>query len=245
MNLCWRFFSRAKSMTNKTKLTAVAIIIVFLASPTVILAINSLQNTTLHVPLASSPVRVACVGDSITQDSEYPSDLQSLLGQNYSVGNFGARGSTVLINSWKPYLYQPELQKAEDFQPDIVVIMLGTNDDLIGLQQYNESFTGDYSKLIYCFQQFDSQPQILIAQSPPIFSNSSDLSASYLSDVIIPKTMDLANSLNLPSVDVYSAFGNHSDYFVDGIHPNSDGAAVIASEVYDSINAEVPFSGEP
>jgi acyl-CoA thioesterase I len=225
-------------MTNKTKLTAIVIVIVFLVSPVAVLAVNNFQNSKLSVPSHRSPIHVACVGDSITEDSGYPSDLQTLLGGNYSVGNFGARGSTVLINSWKPYMYQPELQKAEDFQPDIVVVMLGTNDDLIGLQRYNESFEGDYAQLISSFQKLDCNPKILIAESPPIFSNSSDLSAQYFSNIIIPKTVDLANKLNLPIVDVYDAFGNHSDYFVDGVHPNSDGAAVIASEVYDAINAD-------
>ena len=28
-----------------------------------------------------------------------------------------------------------------------------------------------------------------------------------------------------------------SDYFIDGVHPNSQGATLIATEVYDSINS--------
>jgi acyl-CoA thioesterase I len=228
-------------MINKTKFAAVAFAIIFLVSPAVVLAIDNFQNTKLNMPSPSSPIRVACVGDSITEDSEYPSDLQTLLGANYSVGNFGSRGSTVLTNSWKPYIYQPELWKAESFQPDVVVVMLGTNDDLKNLQQYNETFEEDYGKLIHSFQQLASKPKIIIIESPPIFSNNSDLSAQYFSNVIIPKTLDLANSMNLPVVDVYDAFGNHTDYFLDGIHPNSEGATVIASEVYDAINEELPY----
>lgn len=228
-------------MKNITKLAVVAFAIIFLVSPAVVLAINNFQNTKPPVPSSSSPLRVACVGDSITQDSEYPSDLQSLLGPNYLVGNFGSRGATVLTNSWKPYIYQAEFLKAESFQPDVVVVMLGTNDDVKNLQQYNETFEEDYAKLIYSFQQLDSKPKILIAESPPILSNNSDLSPQYFSNVIIPKTLDLANNLKLPVIDVYDAFGNHTDYFLDGIHPNSEGATVIASEVYNAINAEFPY----
>jgi hypothetical protein len=47
--------------------------------------------------------------------------------------------------------------------------------------------------------------------------------------------------MNLPVVDFYDTFGNHTDYFVDGIYSNSDGATVIASEVYDTINEELPY----
>src|SRR5208283_2415562 len=107
------------------------------------------------------------------------------------------------------------------------------------LRAYNASFEEDYAKLIASFQQLVSTPQIYIVKPPPIFSNSSDLSLPYFNDVIIPKIEDLANNMNLPLIDVYTAFGNHADYFVDGVHPNSQGAALIASEVYKAINPQM------
>ena len=64
------------------------------------------------------------------------------------------------------------------------------------------------------------------------------MSPAYLSDTIIPKTENVANNLNLPIIDVYDAFGNNSSYFVDGVHPNSQGADLIASQVYDAINEQ-------
>jgi lysophospholipase L1-like esterase len=130
---------------------------------------------------------------------------------------------------------QPEFQQALDFKPNIVIIMLGTNDDLGMLRPSNSSFEEDYAKLIKAFQQLESEPKIWIMTPPPIFSNSSDLSSPYLSGVIIPKINDLANKMNLPIINVYAAFGDHSDYFVDGVHPNNQGAAIIASEVYKAI----------
>jgi lysophospholipase L1-like esterase len=42
--------------------------------------------------------------------------------------------------------------------------------------------------------------------------------------------------LNLPTVDVNSALANHPEYFDDGVHPNSDGAMVIASEINNAID---------
>lgn len=216
---------------------AIAIALVVLASPLAVLKIVDSQNTHSQTSSIGNSIRVACVGDSITEGCGYPSDLQLLLGDNYTVGNFGASGSTVLLNSWKPYMDQPEFQSAKAFEPNIVIIMLGTNDDLMSLHQYNESFEHDYTQLITSFQQLQSKPQIWIALSPPIFSNSSDLSPTYLIDTIIPKTQDLANKMNLPTIDVYSAFGDRADYFKDGVHPNSQGAALIATEVYNAINS--------
>lgn len=223
-------------MAKKTKLLVIATAVILLISSFAAYKIVNLQNPKVTSGSTGGPIRIACVGDSITEITGYPSALQKLLGDNYIVGNFGVTGSTVLLNSWKPYMYQPQFENAEAFEPDIVVIMLGTNDDLKSLEQYNESFEDDYSTLISSFQQLQSNPRVLIANSPPIFSNSSDLSPSYLANTIIPETNELANKLSLPLIDVYTSFGNHFDYFEDGVHPNSLGAALIASDVYDAIS---------
>jgi acyl-CoA thioesterase-1 len=219
----------------KTKMKRLAVVIALMISVPVMAGFQSmnLQNKDIFIP-----IRVACVGDSITAITGYPSDLQSLLGTNYSVGSFGVTGSTVLLNSWKPYMDQPAFKTALDFRPNIVFIMLGTNDDLQDLRQYNESFEDDYSKLIVSFQRLDSKPQIWIMTPPPIFNNSSDLSNEYLAQTLVPDIENLTNSLNLPTININSAFGNHTDYFTDGLHPNSQGATLIASEAYEAVNTQ-------
>jgi lysophospholipase L1-like esterase len=222
-------------MNKQTKLMAIAISVVILISPIAVFKIINPQNSGFLPTASCSPVRVACVGDSITSVSGYPSDLQDMLGDNFTVGNFGSSGSTVSLNSWKPYMDQPEFESAEAFEPNIVVIMLGTNDDLMSLHQYNESFEGDYAQLISSFQGLQSKPDICIADSPPIFNDSVDLSPAYLTNTIVPKTNDLANRMNLSIIDVYDAFGSNSTYFEDGVHPNSQGAALIATEVYNAL----------
>ena len=112
-----------KSMNKKMKLLAIGIAIM-IVSGTAAVFIQTVENKKTP-PL---PIRVACVGDSIPRGSGYTVKLQSLLGTHYSVVNSGVDGSTVSLNSKRPYIRQPEFQKAEEFQPDIVVIMLGTND---------------------------------------------------------------------------------------------------------------------
>lgn len=198
-------------------------------------AILSVSQATHLASKDFAAIKVACVGDSITEISGYPSELQSLLGCNYMVENFGSSGSTVSLNSWKPYMDQPEFQKALQYQPNIVIIMLGTNDDLMMLHSENGTFQTDYTKLISQFQQLQSKPQIFIVKPPPIFSNSTDLSSSYMTQTIIPQIQQLANNLNLPLIDVFNAFGNHADYFLDGVHPNTVGAQLISNTIYKGI----------
>src|SRR5688572_13260471 len=82
------------------------------------------------------PIRVACVGDSITygygiKDRErdsYPAQLGALLGSKWDVRNFGVNGATALKKGTRPYSGLQAYQDALAFEPDIVVIKLGTND---------------------------------------------------------------------------------------------------------------------
>ena len=182
-----------------------------------------------------APIRVACVGDSITQGSGYPYKLQMLLGSNYTVRNFGVSGSTVSLNSTIPYMKQPAFKEAEAFDPDIVVIMLGTNDANPEIAYNEDNFSVDYTHLVSSFQELAGDQLIWAVKSPPIFSNTSSYNNTYLASTVLPEVDDVANQLNLPTTDMYSAFSNRSNFFMDGVHPNPDGATIIASKVYDAI----------
>jgi lysophospholipase L1-like esterase len=189
----------------------------------------------VEINVQGHPIRVACVGDSITYGSGYPSKLNDLLGSNYTVANFGVSGSTISTNSNMSYMDQPQFQEALDYHPDIVVIMLGTNDANTNITGGAGSFERDYSQLINSFQELTGVQLIWVVKSPPIFTINSSYNNTYLENTILPQIDDLANQKNLPTVDVYSAFENHSDYFMDGVHPDDEGASLIASHVYDAI----------
>ena len=85
------------------------------------------------------------------------------------------------------------------------------------------------------FKQLEGTQLIWVVKSPPIFTNNSSYNNSYLEGTVLPQIDKLADQMNLPTVDMYSALGNHSDYFMDGVHPDSNGASLIASNVYDAI----------
>src|ERR1043165_8271897 len=81
----------------------------------------------------SGPIRVACVGDSITygygikdrEHDSYPAQLGSLLGKKWEVQNFGVNGATALKKGTRSYSEQKSFQDALLFKPDVVVIQLG------------------------------------------------------------------------------------------------------------------------
>jgi len=181
-----------------------------------------------------SPVRVACVGDSITQGFYYPNYLQDLLGANYTVGNFGAGGSTVLISSDKPYVYRSAFQEALTFNAEIIVIMLGTNDATPTYYQQIDNFVVDYKTLINQFSV--EEPQIWLVKPPPIFDDGLGPNSANLVNGVIPRIEQVSRELDLPIIDVYTLLLSHPDYFTDGVHPTSEGAHVIAAAVYRAIS---------
>lgn len=179
--------------------------------------------------------RVACIGDSITELSNYPNDLQTMLGANYNVQNFGVSGTTVLINSGKPYIDQEAFQNAKGFLPNIVIILLGTNDARIDLYQSLNRFVADYKKLISQIQSLESKPKIFLVKPPPIYNKEHNLSDTNLQEGVIPRIEQVAKDLGLPTIDVYTSLANHPEYFMDGIHPDNEGAKIIANIIYKAI----------
>ena len=236
------------------KLLTIALVILLAASATSAYFVLTIKNES-----TSKIIRVACVGDSLTQSSAYPYDLWELLGSNgpytyenytqlpvkdhaqssntsYAVGNFGVGGTFVSLASDKPYLNSTAFQSVLKFQPNIIIIMLGTNDAQPALHPYNASFVGDYKTLIHTFQTLASKPKIWIVLPPPIFSSQNGkTSPEYFAQIVIPSIKQAANESNLPTIDVNSALADYSGYFPDGIHPNEEGGQLIANEIYNAI----------
>jgi len=204
----------------------------------VLLISLSIVATILEISLNNTEkVCVACIGDSITQGYGYPNKLQALLGANYTVENFGSSSSTVLLSTDKPYIYGVEFARAKEFQPDIAVVMLGTNDARTDYFKSVDNFVSDYLILIDELQALKSNPEIFLVKPPPLFNNCFSLENVNLLEGIIPRIEQIADEKGLPIIDVYSALENHPEYFQDGVHPNSEGATIIANELYKAITS--------
>lgn len=190
--------------------------------------------TSYIVVTQNKTIRVACVGDSITSDTLYPNDLQVLLGDKYAVVNFGVGRTTVSLQFEKPYFNQTDAQYAHLFEPDIVVIMLGTNDAYLSTEE-RSNFINDYRKLVDSFQTLSSKPKIFIVMPPPAFDNPTGLNASIVENDVLPLIKQTASNLNLPLIDAHTVLLGHPEDFKDGVHPNSKGAEVIATTIFNAI----------
>ena len=130
---------------------------------------------------AADPVRVACVGDSITEDS-YPAKLQEVLGSGWNVLNFGAGGRTMLRKA-DPFDHHPALSSS----PDIVIIALGTNDSKTPIWSgHKNEFIGDYVAMIKEFQTLPSHPKVYACLPPPAFPGNWGITEDVIRNEVIP-----------------------------------------------------------
>lgn len=212
---------------NRKSVTYISILIVIAVVSAV--AVNTIYN--------SGPIRVACIGDSITQYSGYTDELQTMLGPDYNVSNFGRSGATAMVCSETPYIYQNESTKAKEYNPNIAVIMLGTNDARTDHFKSVDNFITDYKEIISMLQGFGRNPKIFLVKPPPIFENNYSLESANFVDGIIPRIEQMADELGLTVIDVYSEMKDHPEYFGDGVHPNSEGTTIIAEKVYEAISS--------
>jgi lysophospholipase L1-like esterase len=94
-----------------------------------------------------------------------------MLGYSYEVKNFGVCGASVSLNSTIPYVDQPEFKKALDFDPDIIVVMLGTNDANPEIAYSEDNFKSDYTRIIRSFQSLHARTNLFVKS--PIFTSNS------------------------------------------------------------------------
>jgi len=191
--------------------------------------------------IQAQQIRVACVGNSITAgawleipaEDSYPGVLGNLLGPDYDVKNFGYSGSTLLKNTNSPYWGKPSYQYALGFFPDIVIIMLGSNDSKPENWIYSEEFEDDYISLIESFLIKNSDAQFILCFPPPILENTSRNET--LRREIIPKILSVADQTESNLINLFDSFKNRDDLYRDQIHPNEEGYQIIASMVFKKI----------
>lgn len=213
-------------------------------------------------------IRISCVGDSITYGaqapvgSDYPNQLQQMLGPGYTVGNFGKPGATLMEPKMEPdgkywYLTTDEYKAAKRSKPDIVVMMLGTNDalELIqypGFMEWNESrseaFTHAYESLVDEFISLESHPRVFLMFPPTLIGHHKSLNYK-----LKELAMKVAAAKQLSTIDPMTAFlavcpntcpncpGNQKCAWVhtNSVHPNAEGYKHIAMFVRDAVQQPV------
>lgn len=190
----------------------------------------------------TNEIKVACVGDSITEGhgltsqshSAYPAVLGNLLGTGYSVLNAGQGGATLVKDGDLPYWNCNEFSNVFDYQPDIIIVKLGTNDT----KSHNwdaEKFSRDYQALVDTFNSIQSRPRIYLCLPVPVFKTAWGINDSTLTNGVIPAITSIGKTNHLTIIDLYSKMKDYPEFFPDGVHPNEGGTKVMAEIIAEEI----------
>ncbi len=200
-----------------------------------------------------SPVKIACIGDSITYghgideiDREvysYPAMLGSMLGDGYEVGNFGKSASYILpgdspynLRSDKTLSYRDTQQYLDSitFAPDIVIIMLGTNDVTSFVDAESEAvIEEELENIIEIYQALESVQRVYVMTS--IFAPYSPAMVKASDGPLQKIQQRAAADTGAEFVDIYSLTRDYFDVMLhlsDRLHPDEDSYEAIPGAAY-------------
>lgn len=221
------------------------------------------QNWNEFTKSLDSMKKIACIGDSITwgftiirrQKYGYPAVLEELLNKGltekeFEVNNYGYNDSTARTDSEVPYVKKRVFLQAQKFLPDIALIMLGSNDTK-RINWSAEKYKEGYSFIVDTFLKCAGK--VYLMTPPPILNkieiregleiNRFDpamlsLNNDTLIHGVIPIIRQIAEEKGLPIIDINSAIGEITQYN-DGIHPNREGARIIATTIYERLKKDL------
>jgi lysophospholipase L1-like esterase len=197
----------------------------------------------------------ACAGDSITigwklkETDTYCYKLGVLLGSEYETSNFGHSARTMVkdrfgdINS---YWDSPMFTDSQAYGPDIVTIMLGTNDANPSVWSlYSTYYYADAVDMINVYKGLPGSPRVILMTCPPCKNGNSRNPGILEINAMIP---DIAADAGCEWVDVWTAIENSGlpdrDKFRDPIHLNGPAHTIIAELLYDYITTGGPVCGD-
>lgn len=193
--------------------------------------------------------KVICMGDSITygtgvaenRDTDsYPALLSNLLGETYEVYNYGAGGRTLQSSGNKPYSATGYIEETIKEQPDIVIIMLGTNDSKP--KNWNpKEYQAEYTKLVKTLQENLKKAEIYIMIPPAAFTSGTGWEHDGVIDNEVIRTelyeiiTCVGDRTKTNVIDLYAITEGHPEYYSDAVHPNREGNEVLAQAIYKAI----------
>ena len=207
-------------------------------------------------PYNGKKVRIAFIGDSITYGYKsedplamsYPAQLEELLGSRYEIGNFGKNAAYVLAadDAYNIKSDQPELtyrntaqyKDSLEFNADIIIIMLGTNDirSIYPLKEAQAVFVESLCDLIDEYKELESVKEVYVATAI-INHSKTDFIRAFSDGPLQELQKEAAKKSGVEVIDIYNQtkqdFQDISYYNEDNLHLNQRGYGVIASAFYE------------
>lgn len=241
-------------MTKTRKIIAVILIIALLCFAVMYYGMYFFGLSGIHSNIAytDGQIKVACIGDSTTyghgiknwKNNNYPALLGKELGDDYCVVNFGMNGSTAQSFGDHPYIENGIFKESIDFDADIIVFMLGTNDSKAENFRSAGDYKKEYSELINKYLESNEDAEIFICTPTAAFyvDGKSSGPAEFDIDIenigkITQAVKELAAEREFRLIDINALTSQHPEWFEkDGVHPSNEGASEIAKAIAEMIS---------
>jgi len=204
-------------------------------------AIGADPNGPIRVEDYPGTIRVACVGDSITagvgaaRGASYPAQLGKMLGGKWEVRNFGVSGSTLLNRGDLPYQKQQPFKAALAYNPNVVIVMLGTNDTKPQNWKFKDEFAADYKDLLDKFAKLPGKPRIFLCRPVPVPGGGNwGINEAGVREEA-PMIDKVAEEMKADVIDMYGALKDHPETLPDKVHPNTAGATLMSKAAYKAL----------
>jgi hypothetical protein len=193
-------------------------------------------------------IRIACIGETSTDMTNYPKDLGKLLNAPhdadknaplYDVRNYGVPDSTI-VQTEKPWSKTAKHDQAKAFTPHIVIFIFGPQDCQKGKNlNANATFVPEYEKLVAEFAGLSTKPKIYICIPPAIAGAGNwGMTNENMQEKIVPGIKTVAKDSNATLIDLAPAFEGHPELIHDAVHLVGNSNKVIADIVYKALTAK-------
>ena len=192
------------------------------------------------VSLAQEKIKIACIGDSITEGfglhnscaDAYPVILGYMLGDKYEVKNFGITGKCVQKDSNDPYWKSGRIPRIKEFDPDIIIVKLGTNDSKPVNWKTPERFQEDYEAYLDEVANPNKKQTFYLASAAWVKKDAIGITRKVITEGVNPSVEAIAKRRGLKIIDFHTLLEDKPDWYCDDIHPNEEGAYRMAELVY-------------
>jgi lysophospholipase L1-like esterase len=191
-----------------------------------------------HPVATARPIRITCVGASdVSSPTPYgtpnwPDYIAPMLGYEYVITNCGASGTTMIQAGNAPYWNTAQYTDGLNSFPDIVIIMLGSNDSKPYNWIYQTNYVPDYEEMINQYRNLPSHPRIYLNTLLTVYDQGNyDITDPIVTGQLCPIIKQIAFDENLPVIDVNVATKNMPQNFPDNVHPDIAGAMVVAETI--------------
>ena len=190
-------------------------------------------------------IRVACIGDSITWGftllnpwkQSYPALLREMLGEGYEVRNFGYNDASARFDADTPYVDKRVYRESLAWNPDVVLLMLGTNDTKT--RNWDPAiFRRDYRRIVDAYRALPSAPRVILVAPIRIFPIMGlpllGVHPETMEEGVRPAIREIAEETGLELVDLRDLFTD-TTYCRDGVHPQKTGARMLAEAIFNAV----------